>query len=170
MSNFLSWIENTDPGDPSLSKDDTGSCWGHYQFTSGGMRITSVMQSWDCVRGTAVACKLIAAAIKTCKVTCHIFWAEHQCYFIPGRCLSLEPNQRTLWHVGQSRGGKFNLNLHCAILNDHRHWSWLWSPCQQQVELISLQYQWMSTLNVITSIHHPRHWLYPHCHHQHQRL
>jgi hypothetical protein len=71
-SDFLARIENADPADPNLSEDDTGSCWGHYQFTSGSMRITSVIQSCDSVRSTAVACKLIAAAIKTCKVARHI--------------------------------------------------------------------------------------------------
>ena len=72
--NFLSRIENADPTDPNLSEDNTGSSWGHYQFTSGSMTITSVIRSWDCVGSATMACKLIAAAVKTCKV------ARHTCF------------------------------------------------------------------------------------------
>jgi hypothetical protein len=75
-STFLSRIEDSDPADPNLSEDDTGSSWGHYQFTSGSMRIKSVIQSWECVGSTATACKLIAAALKTCKVARHICFEQ----------------------------------------------------------------------------------------------
>jgi hypothetical protein len=75
-STFLSRIENLDPADPNLSEDDTRSSWGHYQFTSRSMRIKSVIQSWECVGSTAIACKLIAAALKTCKVAHHICFEQ----------------------------------------------------------------------------------------------
>jgi hypothetical protein len=76
MSTFLSRIENSDPADPILSEDDTGSSWGDYQFTSGSMRIKSVIQSWECVGSTATACKFIAAALKTCKVARQICFEQ----------------------------------------------------------------------------------------------
>jgi hypothetical protein len=76
-TNFLLRIENLKPTDPSLSEDDTGASWGHYQFTSGSMTIKSVIQSWDCVGSTMMACKLIAAAVKTCKVARHICFEQN---------------------------------------------------------------------------------------------
>lgn len=71
-NDFLSRLEMSSPTDPGLSEDDKGSSWGHYQFTSGNMSIKSVIRSWDCVGSTSMACKLIAAAIKICKVARHI--------------------------------------------------------------------------------------------------
>ena len=36
------------------------------------MTITSILKSWESIRNTEMACKLIAAAIKTCRVAHHI--------------------------------------------------------------------------------------------------
>ena len=74
---FLSRLENSSPTDPSLSEDDTGPSWGHYQFTSGNMTIKSIIRSWDCIGTTKMACKLIAAAVKTCKVARHICFDQN---------------------------------------------------------------------------------------------
>jgi hypothetical protein len=76
-TSFLSRLENSVPTDPSLSEDDTGPSWGHYQFTSGSMTIKSVIRSWDCVGTTTIACKLIAAAVKICKVARHICFEQN---------------------------------------------------------------------------------------------
>lgn len=76
-SDFLSRIETSNPTDPSLSEDDTGASWGHRQFTSGNMTIKSVIRSWECVGNTTMACKLIAAAVKTCKVARHICFEQN---------------------------------------------------------------------------------------------
>lgn len=67
VSAFLERIESADPNSPDLSEDDMNGNWGHYQFTAGSMRCATVLQSWDEI-GKATACKLLAAAIKTCKV------------------------------------------------------------------------------------------------------
>lgn len=74
---FLSRLEKSSPGDPSFSEDDTGPSWGHYQFTCGSITIKSVIRSWDCVGTTTMACKLIAAAVKTCKVARHICFEQN---------------------------------------------------------------------------------------------
>ena len=76
-NDFLSRLEKSSPTNPSFSEDDTGSSWGHYQFTSGNMTIKSVIRSWDCVGITTIACKLIAAAIKICKVARHICFEQN---------------------------------------------------------------------------------------------
>lgn len=68
---FLERIESADPNSPELSEDDLGQCWGHWQFASGGMTCTTVLTSWDTI-GTTTARRLIAAAIKTCKVARYI--------------------------------------------------------------------------------------------------
>jgi hypothetical protein len=65
---FLLRIENADPYVADLSEDDSGLSWGHSQFTSGNMTLTSVLQSWESIGSTEMACRLIAASIKTCKV------------------------------------------------------------------------------------------------------
>lgn len=64
---FLSRIEDANPHSADLSEDDNGPSWGHHQFTSGNMTIKSVIQSWESLGSTTIACKLIAAAIKTSK-------------------------------------------------------------------------------------------------------
>ncbi|KAF8218510.1 hypothetical protein L208DRAFT_1373938 [Tricholoma matsutake] len=66
---FLSQVENADPYVADLSEDDSGPSWGHSQFTSGNMTLTSVLQSWESIGSTETACRLIAASIKTCKIT-----------------------------------------------------------------------------------------------------
>lgn len=41
------------------------------------MTIKSVIRSWDCVGTTTIACKLIAAGIKTCRVARHICFEQN---------------------------------------------------------------------------------------------
>ena len=76
-TNFLSRLEISTPTDPGLSEDDMGPSWGHYQYTSGSMTINSVIRSWDCIGTTTMACKLIAAAIKTCRVARHVCFEQN---------------------------------------------------------------------------------------------
>jgi hypothetical protein len=76
-TDFLSRLEKTSPVDPGISEDDTGPSWGHYQFTSGSMTIKTVVRSWDCVGMTNMACKLISAAVKICKVARHICFEQN---------------------------------------------------------------------------------------------
>jgi hypothetical protein len=65
---FLNRIQDADPNSVDISEDDTNSNWGHQQFMGGAMTIRSVLSSWSAIGGNDVACRLIAAAIKTCKV------------------------------------------------------------------------------------------------------
>jgi hypothetical protein len=67
VSAFLERIESANPNAPDLLEDDMNGNWGHYQFTAGSMRCATVLQFWDEI-GTSTACKLFAAALKTCKV------------------------------------------------------------------------------------------------------
>ena len=69
---FLSRLDNADPNSTEYSEEDLGACWGHRQFTSGNLTCSSVLTSWREVGSVEMACKLIAAAIKTCKVARHI--------------------------------------------------------------------------------------------------
>jgi hypothetical protein len=68
---FLERLESADPNAPDISEDDTNACWGHQQFTAGDMRCQTVLVSWHEI-GALMACKLVAVAIKTCKVARHI--------------------------------------------------------------------------------------------------
>jgi hypothetical protein len=69
---FLDRIERADPNSAELSEDNTNQCWGHYHFTAGSLTCTTVLTSWRNIGNTNVACKLIAAAIKTAKVARHL--------------------------------------------------------------------------------------------------
>lgn len=68
MLTFLDRIENADPNSPDISDDDKNTSWGHYQFTASTLTCSSVLSSWNSVGNASVACRLIAAAIKTCRV------------------------------------------------------------------------------------------------------
>jgi len=69
---FLNRIEAADPNSSEIEEDDSNASWGHWQFTAGGLTITTVIQDWTCVGDVDMACKLLAAAIRTCKVARHI--------------------------------------------------------------------------------------------------
>ncbi|KAF8881061.1 hypothetical protein CPB84DRAFT_1792155 [Gymnopilus junonius] len=71
MTTFLERIEKADPNDTTINEDNKGVSWGHYQFTAGSMTCSSVMKSWY-IGSTTTACKLIAAAICTCKVARYV--------------------------------------------------------------------------------------------------
>ncbi|KAF8900455.1 hypothetical protein CPB84DRAFT_1778961 [Gymnopilus junonius] len=62
----------SDPNDTTIDEDNKGVSWGHYQFTAGSMTCSSVMKSWEDIGSTTTACKLIAAAIRTCKVARYV--------------------------------------------------------------------------------------------------
>jgi hypothetical protein len=48
--------------------NDSNENWGHVQFTAGTLTIRSALVDWEAVGSTSTAFKLIAAAIRTCKV------------------------------------------------------------------------------------------------------
>ena len=102
---FLSRIENADPYVADLSEDDSGPSWGHSQFTSGNMTLTSVLQSWESIGSTEMACHLIAASIKTCKVARHICFEQK---ITTGSYLSdayLQNLVEVLWTLWKKAGG-----------------------------------------------------------------
>jgi hypothetical protein len=69
---FLTRIEKADPNDATIDEDNKGVGWGHYQFTAGLMTCASVMTSWEDIGNTNIAYKLIAAAVRTCKVARYV--------------------------------------------------------------------------------------------------
>ncbi|KAF8867498.1 hypothetical protein BD779DRAFT_1483283 [Infundibulicybe gibba] len=69
---LLTWIENADPNSDEFSEDDSNGSWGHYQFTAGGLTCTSALLNWRSIGNTETACRLIAAALKTCKIARHV--------------------------------------------------------------------------------------------------
>jgi hypothetical protein len=102
---FLSRIEDANPNSPDVSEDDSGSNWGHLQFTGGAMTIRSVLTSWECVGCTEIAQGLIAAAIKTCKVM-RVFC--HQCNIQTSSYLSdvyLQELVERIWTLWNEAGG-----------------------------------------------------------------
>lgn len=102
---FLTRIENADPNEPNISEDDSGTSWGHYQFTGGHLTCSKVLTSWDVVGSCLSACKLIAAALKTCKVARHLCFeynieaASYLSDIYLGNVVSI------LWDLWKSAGG-----------------------------------------------------------------
>jgi hypothetical protein len=77
MVAFLNRVEGFDPNAPDIAEDDNNAGWGHYQFTSGALTCANVLTSWQDIGNTDVACRLIAAAIKTCKVARHLCFSRN---------------------------------------------------------------------------------------------
>jgi hypothetical protein len=74
---FIARIEQANHNSPDISEDDTNESWGHYQYTASALMHTTVLKSWDSVGNINTACRLIAAAIKTCKVARYLCFARH---------------------------------------------------------------------------------------------
>ncbi|KAH9939508.1 hypothetical protein B0H21DRAFT_812705 [Amylocystis lapponica] len=69
---FIERIERADPSVPYLQEDDLGASWGHYQFTADSMTCGTTLTSWASIGHSDTALRLIAAAVKTCKIARHI--------------------------------------------------------------------------------------------------
>jgi hypothetical protein len=74
---FIARIEQANPDSPDISEDDTNESWGHYQYTASALTYTTVLASWDSIGNIDTACRLIAAAIKTCKIARYLCFARH---------------------------------------------------------------------------------------------
>ncbi|KAI9445707.1 hypothetical protein BJY52DRAFT_1194105 [Lactarius psammicola] len=64
---LLKRIQSADPGSPDIDKDDVCQGWGHYQFTAGGLTLSSSLATWEDISSVTTALKLVAAALKTCQ-------------------------------------------------------------------------------------------------------
>ncbi|KAF5309664.1 hypothetical protein D9611_014040 [Ephemerocybe angulata] len=67
-------IETADPNSATYSEEETNIGWGHYQFTAGDLKISTVLTSWKAVGAVSIAHRLLAAALRTCRV------ARYLCY------------------------------------------------------------------------------------------
>ncbi|PPQ97715.1 hypothetical protein CVT26_001905 [Gymnopilus dilepis] len=65
LSSLITAIEDADPNAPGLSEDDTNANWGHQQL-SGAWRM--LLSKWENIGNATIACKLVAAVARTCKV------------------------------------------------------------------------------------------------------
>lgn len=68
LQDLLTQIETADPANPLFSEDDIDAQWGHYQFRHGLDNFTYSDVTWNNVGSIDIACRLLAACIKTCKV------------------------------------------------------------------------------------------------------
>ena len=67
VTTLLARVQSADPGAPDIDEDDGCIGWGHYQFTAGGITLSSSLTSWQDIGSVATGFKLVAAAIKTCR-------------------------------------------------------------------------------------------------------
>jgi hypothetical protein len=121
---FIDQVENAD-SNSDVSEDDDNMSWGHYQFTAGGVTLTSVLTSWESTGGPKTACKLIAVAIQTCRVARHLC---HMRGIRAGSYLSdayLENVVDRLWTLWKKAGGVSFLFIIISSNTDTR------TPCSQ---------------------------------------
>lgn len=102
---FLDRISDADPNSATFDEDNTADQWGHLQYTAGSMTINTALQTWNCVGNTTMACKLIAAALKTCQVArliCHNKGIMAKSYLSD---VYLERLVERLWELWKLAGG-----------------------------------------------------------------
>lgn len=68
FTEYLARIENDVPSLEAFGEDNMGEGWGHKQFSGGALTLTSVIDSWQSVGSPANACRILAAAIRICRV------------------------------------------------------------------------------------------------------
>ncbi|KAF8256925.1 hypothetical protein EI94DRAFT_1744036, partial [Lactarius quietus] len=66
VATLLERVQFADPSSPDFDEDNLGQNWGHYQFTAGGLTLSSTLTTWQDVGSIATALKFVAAALKTC--------------------------------------------------------------------------------------------------------
>jgi len=137
---FLARIDSADPNESNLSEDDLDASWGHYQFTAGCLTCTTVLTSWDVVGGSSNACNLIAAALKTCKVTRHLCFEHNITTTSYLSDIYLENVVSKLWDLWKSAGGvrisrwlshQIRIDPFSACMQRKRERCWKHSPGQQ---------------------------------------
>ncbi|KAF8257586.1 hypothetical protein EI94DRAFT_1817395 [Lactarius quietus] len=64
---LLKHVQSADLASLDFDEDDKGKGWGHYQFTAGGITLSSSLTTWQEVGSVAITFKLVVAALKTCQ-------------------------------------------------------------------------------------------------------
>ena len=102
---FLSRITDANPNGPDLSEDDSDANWGHHQFTAGRLTISAVLENWDAVGSCEVACALLGAALKTCKVARHLCFERNISATSYLSDAYLQNVVSKLWDIWKAAGG-----------------------------------------------------------------
>src|ERR1700677_3237349 len=67
VTTLLERVQYADPDSLDIDEDNKGQSWGHYQFTACGISPSSSLTTWQDIGSVAIALKLVAAALKTCR-------------------------------------------------------------------------------------------------------
>lgn len=105
MTAFVEQIEVADPSAPDIDEEHTNGQWGHQQFVGGNLRLSTIVCKWACVGNTAMARRLIAAALKTCQQARSLCRTQK---IMTTSYLSdayLRETIEKLWNVWQAAGG-----------------------------------------------------------------
>lgn len=102
---FLARIDAANPNSVDISEDDNNTSWGHMQFTAGNLTCSSVLTSWASVGSCAIACNLLAAALKTCKIARHICFERNIKSSSYLSDVYLENVVEALWRLWTEAGG-----------------------------------------------------------------
>lgn len=109
---FSAFLERIESATPVLTEDadedNSPGMWGHTQFAGGNMTCTSVLDTWASIGSSSFACRLIAAALTTCRVSRWLFKRELVAASTPVFYLSdnyLSEVCKLLWAAWKSAGG-----------------------------------------------------------------
>lgn len=112
---FVQRIEDANPG-AELEDDNENEGWGHYQFTAGNLTCSTVLCDWESIGNTSTACRLIAAAIKTCKVAramCELRGVQPTSY-LSDMYLNIVIDH--IWNAWIAAEGVSSYSLYCTVL------------------------------------------------------
>ncbi|KAJ3476910.1 hypothetical protein NLI96_g10825 [Meripilus lineatus] len=102
---LLNNIQSADPHPDLYSEDDHGASWGHAQYTSGSLTLTTVLLSWASLGSVDTALRFIAAGAQTVKMAKHICFVDNLPDSSPLALRYLQNTLELIWSHWKAAGG-----------------------------------------------------------------
>lgn len=102
---LLNNIQSADPHSDLYSEDDHGASWGHAQYTSGSLTLTTVLLSWASLGSVDTALRFIAAGAQTVKMAKHICFVDNLPDSSPLALYYLQNTLELIWSHWKAAGG-----------------------------------------------------------------
>lgn len=112
LLSLIDRVEQASPDDPDISSDDTNESWGHAQFTGGSLVLSNLIKTWDDVGDVATARRLLAGAIKTCKVARHLCFKRSISSSSYIADIYFEKSVDQLWNAWKASNGVSDSEVH----------------------------------------------------------
>ncbi|KAF9522526.1 hypothetical protein CPB83DRAFT_840408 [Crepidotus variabilis] len=69
---LITRMETADPNASTVDEDNTNASWGHLLYTGGNLIWRNVLTDWEAIGNCATVARLLAAALRTCKIARHL--------------------------------------------------------------------------------------------------